>query len=77
MQQDLQDLAWEAKPYARTHRITTPNTKVPIAEWWRHRLRVRNKAKRLDNSGPLQETSAHSLEPDPQVVGPAVAGEGS
>jgi hypothetical protein len=34
MQQDMQDLAWEAKPYARIHRITIPNTRVPVAEWW-------------------------------------------
>jgi hypothetical protein len=38
---------------------------------------VQNQSKRLHNSGPLQETCAHSLEPDPQVVGPPVAGEGS
>jgi hypothetical protein len=77
MQQDLQDLAWEAKTYARTYRITAPNTRVLVAEWWRCRLRVRNQAKRLHSSGPLQETSAHSLEPDPQVAGPPVAIEGS
>jgi hypothetical protein len=34
MQQDLQDLAWEAKLYAQTHRITVPNTRVPVAELW-------------------------------------------
>jgi hypothetical protein len=34
-------------------------------------------AKRLHSSGPPQETDAHSLELDPQVAGPPVAGEGS
>jgi hypothetical protein len=77
MQQDLQDLAWEAKPYARTHRITSPNTKVPVAKWWRCRLRVRNQAKRLHSSGQLKETSAHSLEPDLQVASAPVLVEGS
>jgi hypothetical protein len=77
MQQDLQDLAWEAKPYVRTHRIAALNTRVPIAEWRRCRLRVRNQAKRLHSFKPLQGTSAHSLEPDPQVAGPPVAAEGS
>jgi hypothetical protein len=73
MQQDLQDLAWEAKLYVRTHRIAAPNTRVPVAEWWRCRLRVRDQAKRLHSFGPLQETSAHSLELDPQVAGPPAA----
>jgi hypothetical protein len=77
MQQDLQDLAWEAKPYARTYRITAPNTRVPVAMWWRCRLRVWDQAKRLHSFEPLQEMSAHSLELDPQVAGPPVAGEGS
>jgi hypothetical protein len=34
MQQDLQDLAWEAKPYVWTLRITVPNTRTPVAERW-------------------------------------------
>jgi hypothetical protein len=34
MQQDLHDLAWETKPYARTHRIIVPNTRALVAEWW-------------------------------------------
>jgi hypothetical protein len=70
MHQDLPDLAWETKPYARTYRVTTPNTRAPIAEWWRCRLRVWDQAKRLHSSEPPQETSTHSLEPDPQVAGP-------
>jgi hypothetical protein len=70
MQQDLQDLAWETKPYARTYKITALNTRAPVAEWWRYMLRVRDQTKRLHSSGPLQETSAHSLESDPQVAGP-------
>jgi hypothetical protein len=70
MQHDLQDLAWETKPYARTYKVTAPNTRAPVAEWWRCRLRVWDQAKRLHSSGPPQETSAHSLEPDPQVAGP-------
>jgi hypothetical protein len=74
MQQDLQDLAWEAKPHVRTYRIKAPNTRVPVAEWWRCRLRVWDQAKRLHDSGPLQETSAHSLEPDLQDAGPPIAG---
>jgi hypothetical protein len=74
MQQDLQDLTWKTKPYARTYRITALNTRVPIAEWWRCRLRVRDQAKRLHSSGPLQETGAHSLELDSQVAGPPVSG---
>jgi hypothetical protein len=65
MQQDIQDLAWETKLYARTYKIIAPNTRAPVAEWWRCRLRVRDQAKWLHSSGPLQETSAHSLEPDP------------
>jgi hypothetical protein len=58
MQQDLQDLAWETKPYAQTYKVTAPNTRAPVAEWWRCRLRVWDQAKRLHNSGPPQETSA-------------------
>jgi hypothetical protein len=69
-------LAWETKPYARTYKITTPNTRAPVVEWWRCSLRVRDQAKRLHSSGPLQETSAHSLELDPQVAGPPVSGYG-
>jgi hypothetical protein len=34
MQQDLQDLAWEAKPYVRTLRIAVANTRTPVAERW-------------------------------------------
>jgi hypothetical protein len=34
MQQNLQDLAWEAQPYVRTYKITAPNTRVPVAKWW-------------------------------------------
>jgi hypothetical protein len=34
MQQDLQDLAWEAKSYVRTPWITVPNTRTPVIEWW-------------------------------------------
>jgi hypothetical protein len=34
MQQDLQDLVWEAKPYARIPWITVPNTRTPVVEWW-------------------------------------------
>jgi hypothetical protein len=34
------------------------------------RPRVRNHAKQLHSSGPLQETSAHSLELDPRLLGP-------
>jgi hypothetical protein len=62
MQQDLQDLAWETKLYARTHKITAPNTRVPVAEWWRYRLRVRDQAKRLHSSRPLQETRGPELQ---------------
>jgi hypothetical protein len=72
MQQDMHDLAWEAKPYVRTYMIAAPNTRVPAAEWWRCRLRVRNQAKWLHSSGLLQGTGAHSLEPDPQVARPPV-----
>jgi hypothetical protein len=34
------------------------------------RLRVQNHAKQLHSSGPLQETSAHSLELDPMLPDP-------
>jgi hypothetical protein len=34
------------------------------------RLRVQNHAKHLHSSGPLQETSAHSLELDPNLLDP-------
>jgi hypothetical protein len=37
------------------------------------RLRVRNHAKQLHSSGPLQETSAHSLEMDPRLSNPLQA----
>jgi hypothetical protein len=30
MQQDLQGLAWETKPFVQTYRITAPNTKDPL-----------------------------------------------
>ena len=56
--------------------VAALNTRVPVAEWWRYRLRVRDQAKRLHSSGPLQEASAHSIGPDPQVAGPLVAVEG-
>jgi hypothetical protein len=34
------------------------------------RLRLRDQAKQLHGSGPLQETSIHSLELDPRLPGP-------
>jgi hypothetical protein len=34
MQHDLQDLAWEAKPYVRTLTIAVPNTRTLVAERW-------------------------------------------
>jgi hypothetical protein len=34
------------------------------------RLRVRNHAKQLHSPGPLQKTSAHSLELDPRLPDP-------
>jgi hypothetical protein len=54
MQQDLQFLAWDIKPYAQTYKIAAPNTRAPVAEWLRCRLRVQDQAKRLHISGPLQ-----------------------
>jgi hypothetical protein len=63
--------------HVRTYKITAPNTRAPVTEWWRCRLRVRDQAKRLHSSGPPQETSVRSLHPDPQVAGPPVSGLGS
>jgi hypothetical protein len=70
MPQDLQDLAWEAKPYARTHRITVQILGYPLQRGAACRLWVQNHVKQLHSSGPLQEMSAHSLELDPRLPDP-------
>jgi hypothetical protein len=70
MQQDLQDLDWKPSRMPGPTGSQFQILGCPLQSDGACTLRVQNHAKRLHNSGPLQETSAHSLElvhklPDP------------